>query len=219
MAQQLDEAGGALVSPDHRRPSAITWHTGVGTESIQPRTNATGPVRRSAGERTGRACDAQRQYGHRSPGWIVFAAGVRPRDELAVERGLELRGARRYPHRFTLCHKGSQHSHAIGAGSGDFDGRCYGLVGPGLHKRPKSLRTACSAAAAEFPRPIMSTKLKLLGVRRGELRRPRWESRRIASRGGQRTPVPTSTYAKLELTRRRQDTARRHSMVGEAPRA
>ncbi len=79
MAQQLDEAGGALLGRMIAE-LGISVHVGVGTDTIAP-AQRNRPVRRSAENDSvrvtlsdGRAIDA---------GLVVFAAGVRPRDELA----------------------------------------------------------------------------------------------------------------------------------------
>ena len=86
MAQQLDEAGGALLG---RMMSelGIDVHVGVGTDAIEP-TQRNRPVRRSADDDSvrvtlsdGTVIDA---------GVVVFAAGVRPRDELARAADIEL---------------------------------------------------------------------------------------------------------------------------------
>ena len=86
MAQQLDEAGGALLER-MIADLGITVHAGVGTDAIEP-ANATGRSRRSADYDSvrvtlsdGTAIDA---------GLVVFAAGVRPRDELAATAGLAI---------------------------------------------------------------------------------------------------------------------------------
>ena len=85
MAQQLDEAGGALLGR-MMTELGIAVHVGVGTESIQP-VQRNRPVRRSADDDSvrvtlsdGTVIDA---------GVVVFAAGVRPRDELARAADIE----------------------------------------------------------------------------------------------------------------------------------
>jgi nitrite reductase (NADH) large subunit len=157
MAQQLDEAGGALLG---RMMSdlGIAVHVGVGTEAIEP-AQRNRPVRRSAEHDSvrvklsdGTVIDA---------GLVVFAAGVRPRDELAraadietAERGgvlTDLSCATRDPNIF-----------AIGEVAA-IEGRCYGLVGPG-YTSAEVVADRLLGGAAEFPEADMSTKLKLLGV-------------------------------------------------------
>ena len=94
-------------------------------------------------------------------GLVVFAAGVRPRDELARDAGLDI--AERGGVLTDLsCATRDSNIFAIGEVAA-IEGRCYGLVGPGY--------TSAEVAAdrllggdAEFPEADMSTKLKLLGV-------------------------------------------------------
>ena len=125
MAQQLDEAGGALLSR-MIGDLGITVHTGVGTEAIQP-AQRNRPVRRSAEDEAvrvtlsdGTVIDA---------GLVIFAAGVRPRDELARGAGLELAergGILTDP----SCATRDCSIYAVGEVAA-IEGRCYGLVGPG----------------------------------------------------------------------------------------
>jgi nitrite reductase (NADH) large subunit len=157
MAQQLDEAGGALLG---RMISdlGITVHTGVGTSSIEPM-QRNRPVRRSADDDSlrvtlsdGTVIDA---------GLVVFAAGVRPRDELARDAGLELadRGGVLTD---LSCATRDPNVYAIGEVAA-IEGRCYGLVGPG-YTSAEVVADRLLGGAAEFPEADMSTKLKLLGV-------------------------------------------------------
>lgn len=157
MAQQLDEAGGALLG---RMVSelGITVHTGVGTESIRP-AQRNRPLRRSAHDDSmrvtlsdGTVVDA---------GLVVFAAGVRPRDELARDAGLRI--AERGGVLTDLsCATSNPNIFAIGEVAA-IEGRCYGLVGPG-YTSAEVVADRLLGGAAEFPEADMSTKLKLLGV-------------------------------------------------------
>src|SRR5438132_935703 len=122
MAQQLDEAGGALLGRMIGE-LGITVHTGVGTSSIEP-AQRNRPVRRSAENDSvrvtlsdGTVIDA---------GVVVFAAGVRPRDELARECGLEL-AARGGVLTDLSCATRDPNVYAIGEVAA-IEGRCYGLV-------------------------------------------------------------------------------------------
>ena len=157
MAQQLDEAGGALLG----RTIAglgIAVHVGVGTDAITP-AQRNRPVRRSAEDDAvsvtlsdGTVIDA---------GLVVFAAGVRPRDELAREAGLKI--AERGGVLTDLsCATGDPHIFAVGEVAA-IEGRCYGLVGPG-YTSAEVVADRLLGGAAEFPEADMSTKLKLLGV-------------------------------------------------------
>jgi nitrite reductase (NADH) large subunit len=157
MAQQLDEAGGALLGR-MIGDLGITVHTGVGTEAIRP-AQRNRPVRRSAEDEAvrvtlsdGTAIDA---------GLVVFAAGVRPRDELARDAGLELADRGGVLTDLSCATKDSS-IYAIGEVAA-IEGRCYGLVGPG-YTSAEVVADRLLGGAAEFPEADMSTKLKLLGV-------------------------------------------------------
>ncbi len=157
MAQQLDEAGGALLSRMITE-LGISVHVGVGTESIQP-AQRNRPVRRSADDDSvrvtlsdGKSIDA---------GVVVFAAGVRPRDELARSAGLEIAG-RGGVLTDLSCATTDPNIFAVGEVAA-IDGRCYGLVGPG-YTSAEVVADRLLGGAAEFPEADMSTKLKLLGV-------------------------------------------------------
>src|SRR6476620_6889208 len=157
MAQQLDEAGGALLG---RMISelGINVHVGVGTQSIEP-AQRNRPVRRSADHDSvrvtlsdGTVIDA---------GVVVFAAGVRPRDELA--RAADIEVAERGGVLTDLsCATRAPNVYAIGEVAA-IDGRCYGLVGPG-YTSAEVVADRLLGGGAEFPEADMSTKLKLLGV-------------------------------------------------------
>ncbi len=157
MAQQLDEAGGALLG---RMMSdlGIAVHVGVGTEAIEP-AQRNRPVRRSAEHDAvrvklsdGTVIDA---------GVVVFAAGVRPRDELARAAGLET--AERGGVLTDLsCATRDPNIYAVGEVAA-IEGRCYGLVAPG-YTSAEVVADRLLGGGAEFPEADMSTKLKLLGV-------------------------------------------------------
>ncbi|KWX69027.1 nitrite reductase large subunit NirB [Mycobacterium sp. NAZ190054] len=157
MAQQLDEAGGALLGRMIGE-LGIAVHTDVGTESIAP-TQRNRPLKRSADDDSVRVT--------LSDGTtidccvVVFAAGVRPRDELARDAGLQL--AERGGVLTDLsCVTSDPSIYAIGEVAA-VDGRCYGLVGPG-YTSAEVVADRLLGGAAEFPEADMSTKLKLLGV-------------------------------------------------------
>ncbi len=147
MAQQLDEAGGALLG----RMIAglgIDIHLAVGTKAIAADANGTLAVTLSDDT----VIDA---------GLVVFAAGVRPRDELARAAGLEL--AERGGVLTDLsCATRDPRVFAIGEVAA-IEGRCYGLVAPG-YTTAEVVADRLVGGGAEFPGADMSTKLKLLGV-------------------------------------------------------
>jgi nitrite reductase (NADH) large subunit len=147
MAQQLDEAGGALLGR-MIADLGIAVHVGVGTAGIQP--VEAGSMRITLSD--GVVIDA---------GLLVFAAGVRPRDELARGAGLDI--AERGGVLTDLsCATRDPNIYAIGEVAA-IEGRCYGLVGPG-YTSAEVVADRLLGGAAEFPEADMSTKLKLLGV-------------------------------------------------------
>ncbi|WP_163765644.1 nitrite reductase large subunit NirB [Mycolicibacterium parafortuitum] len=157
MAQQLDEAGGALLGRMITE-LGIAVHTDVGTESIKP-AQRNRPLRRCADDDSMRVTLSDGT--HIDAGVVVFAAGVRPRDELAGYAGLQL--AERGGVLTDLgCVTSDPDIYAIGEVAA-IEGRCYGLVGPG-YTSAEVVADRLLGGAAEFPEADMSTKLKLLGV-------------------------------------------------------
>ncbi|AEV72080.1 NAD(P)H-dependent nitrite reductase, large subunit [Mycolicibacterium rhodesiae NBB3] len=157
MAQQLDEAGGALLGR-MIGDLGITVHTGVGTDSIAP-AQRNRPVRRSADNDSMRLTLSDGSF--IDTGVVVFAAGVRPRDELARESDLSV--AERGGVLTDLsCATIDPNIYAIGEVAA-IGGRCYGLVGPG-YTSAEVVADRLLGGEAEFGEADMSTKLKLLGV-------------------------------------------------------
>ncbi|BBY80860.1 nitrite reductase large subunit [Mycolicibacterium pulveris] len=157
MAQQLDEAGGALLSR-MITDLGIRVHVGVGTESIRP-AQRNRPVRRSADDDSMRVSLSDGTF--IDAGLVIFAAGVRPRDELARDAGLDL-AERGGVLTDRCCVTTDPDIFAIGEVAA-IDGRCYGLVGPG-YTSAEVVADRLLGGAAEFGEADMSTKLKLLGV-------------------------------------------------------
>ena len=94
-------------------------------------------------------------------GVVVFAAGVRPRDELARAAGLDI--AERGGVLTDLsCSTKDPSIFAVGEVAA-IEGRCYGLVAPG-YTTAEVVADRLVGGAAEFPGADMSTKLKMLGV-------------------------------------------------------
>jgi nitrite reductase (NADH) large subunit len=146
MSQQLDEAGGALLT---RMVGAlgITVHLNAETDSIE---SADDGVRVNLAD--GSAIDAA---------LVIFAAGVRPRDELGRAAGLPIadRGGILTD---STCRTADPDVYAIGEVAA-IDGRCYGLVGPGYTSAEVAVDRLLGGVA-EFGDADVSTKLKLLGV-------------------------------------------------------
>ena len=147
MAQQLDAAGGALLG---RMISGlgIAVHVDVGTEAIVRTDRGTLEV----GLSDGSVIEA---------GLVIFAAGVRPRDQLA--RDADLATAERGGVLTDLsCTTRDPNIFAVGEVAA-IEGRCYGLVAPG-YAGAEVVADRLLGGAAEFPGADLSTKLKLLGV-------------------------------------------------------
>jgi nitrite reductase (NADH) large subunit len=146
MPLQVDEGGGALLRGLIENLD-VTVHAGTATEAI---------------ERDGERLLAKLSNGTElDVDLVVFSAGVRPRDELAVGAGLE-RGARGGVVVDSGCHTSDPAIFAIGE-CACLDGRVYGLVAPG-YAMAEVVADRLLGGAATFPGADTSTKLKLLGV-------------------------------------------------------
>jgi nitrite reductase (NADH) large subunit len=146
MPVQVDDAGGATLVR-HVERLGLRVHTGAATEAI----TGDGSV---AGVRfaDGREVEAQ---------VVVFSAGIRPRDALAREAGLEVadRGGVLVDEQ---CRTSDPRIHAIGECAAPA-GRMYGLVAPGYDMAEVVVDALLDGPGA-FTGADMSTKLKLLGV-------------------------------------------------------
>src|SRR6266511_1090385 len=152
MPMQVDEAGGAMLRR-HIEDLGLTVHTG-----------------RSAARITGAGADADHTEAHQvvfedggvvRTDVVVFAAGVRPRDELARAAGLTI-GPRGGVVVDDACRTSDPHIFAIGE-CAHLGGRVYGLVAPG-YAMAEVVADRLLGGAATFPGADTSTKLKLLGV-------------------------------------------------------
>jgi nitrite reductase (NADH) large subunit len=146
MPVQLDPAGGGML---RRRIEAlgITVHCATGVAGIEPAGD--GLLVRTAGDLT---VDTD---------LVVFAAGVRPRDELARAAGLAV-GERGGVLVDAACRTADDRIYAIGECAA-VDGRCYGLVAPGYAMADVVVDRLLGGEAV-MGTPDTSTKLKLLGV-------------------------------------------------------
>ena len=151
MAVQLDAAGGRAL---RRRIEAlgIDVRTGLAATAVQS-------------THDGRV--AGLEFGDEAPAIatdvVIFAAGVRPRDELARAAGLEPgeRGGVRVD---DGCATSDPHVWAIGECAAHRGGRPYGLVAPGYQMAAMLADRLAGDDGARFTTPDLSTKLKLLGV-------------------------------------------------------
>ncbi|MFI5796895.1 NAD(P)/FAD-dependent oxidoreductase [Streptomyces sp. NPDC051677] len=150
MPAQLD-AGAAHVL--HRRVAelGLRVHCATATASIEAGTD--GAVR-AVTLSDGTVLDAD---------VVVFAAGVRPRDELADAAGLE-RGERGGVVVDDLCRTADERVWAIGE-CACVQGRCHGLVAPGYRMADSVARQLTGRTPEPFDGADTSTALKLLGVR------------------------------------------------------
>jgi nitrite reductase (NADH) large subunit len=151
MAVQLDAAGGRAL---RRRIEALGIEVRTGLAATGVRATHDGRV-------------AGLEFGDAAPPVdaevVIFAAGVRPRDELARAAGLELgeRGGVRVD---DGCATSDPHVWAIGECAAHGGGRPYGLVAPGYQMANVLADRLAGEDAATFTAPDLSTKLKLLGV-------------------------------------------------------
>ena len=149
MALQVDEGGGHAL----RRiieGMGVDVRLGAGSESIT--VDAAGRVAglRVAGEEVDLCADV-----------VVFATGVRPRDELAGPAGLAT-GPRGGVVVDEGCRTTDPRVSAIGEVA-CIEGRCLGLVAPGYTMAEVTVDRLLGGDAT-FPGADLSTKLKLLGV-------------------------------------------------------
>ncbi|MFF9144412.1 nitrite reductase large subunit NirB [Streptomyces sp. NPDC014861] len=151
MPVQVDEGGGAALLRTIER-MGLTVHTGTGTQEVVTADGAVTGMKLSDG--TELATDL-----------VVFSAGVRPRDQLARDCGLDV-GERGGIAVDELCRTSDPAVFAIGECALAADGRVYGLVAPGYEMALTVASVLAEEAGEEtgFTGADLSTKLKLLGV-------------------------------------------------------
>lgn len=153
MSRQLDPDSAAIVDK-HVRSLGIETHLSCMTESLslaEPDAFSSTPLTLRF-----RGKDDTLTVDH-----VVVAAGVRPRDELARECGLDVgvRGG-------VLIDEGLRTSDTAIFAIGEcacFKGTCYGLVSPG-YAMADALAAILAGKKARFHGSDMSCKLKLLGL-------------------------------------------------------
>jgi nitrite reductase (NADH) large subunit len=154
MPAQLDEGAAALLRREVEG-LGIRIHTGVRTRAL------TGDDPDDAGAAV---CTLEREGEPPIPADIVvFSAGIRPRDQLARDAGLDLgeRGGVVVDDQLGTSDPAIS---AIGEVA-SVDGRCLGLVAPGYDMaRVLAARLAGRPHPDGFATPDLSTKLKLLGI-------------------------------------------------------
>ena len=150
MPLQVDQAGGGAL----RR---IIEQLGVAVRT----STATSRLRRRARRQGRRACSSPTAT-KLDADVVVFATGVRPRDELAREAGLEVgeRGGSRRRRGLPDQRRAESSRSARSRTSPDACGASWAPA----TRWPRSSPTGCSVATATFEGADLSTKLKLLGV-------------------------------------------------------
>ncbi|MFG3155540.1 NAD(P)/FAD-dependent oxidoreductase [Streptomyces sp. NPDC048219] len=149
MPIQLDGPGGSLLA-DIVRGRGMDVRCGVALERVDR--GADGRVV-SVTLTDGTVLDAS---------MVVFAAGVRPRDELAAGAGLPV-GPRGGFLVDELCRTTDPRVWAVGECAA-VAGRCHGLVAPGYRMAESVAAQLLRETPAPFRDPDLSTRLKLLGV-------------------------------------------------------
>jgi len=141
--------GGARILRSKIEDLGVTVHTGKNTVSITEGEEGTHRMNFADGS-------------HLDTDMIVFSAGIRPRDMLARECGLEV-GPRGGISVNNQCQTSDPDVYAIGE-CALWNGMVYGLVAPGYDMARVAAKHMLGDAAAEFAGADMSTKLKLMGV-------------------------------------------------------
>ncbi|AGP58014.1 nitrite reductase large subunit NirB [Streptomyces rapamycinicus] len=151
MAIQVDEGGGAALRRTVEDMGLIV-HTGVGGKEITA--DADGAVTAMTLS-DGSSIETD---------LVIFSAGVRPRDQLARDCGLDV-GERGGIAVDAACRTSDPAVYAIGECALAADGRVYGLVAPGYEMAEVAAREIADSPVGEgFTGADTSTKLKLLGV-------------------------------------------------------
>jgi nitrite reductase (NADH) large subunit len=147
MAVQVDD-GGARMLRSKIEALGVTVHTAKNTTAIVDGTDGTHRLEFFDGS-------------HLDADMVVFSAGIRPRDMLAKECGLEV-GPRGGIVIDNNCLTSNRDIYAIGE-CALWGGLIFGLVAPGYEMARVAVKHMLGEAA-EFNGADMSTKLKLMGV-------------------------------------------------------
>jgi nitrite reductase (NADH) large subunit len=147
MPVQLDEAGGTTLVR-HIEKLGVQVHAGAATAAVRGHEGSVSGLELAEGE----PIDAE---------IVVFSAGIRPRDQLARDSGLDVaeRGGVLVDEQ---CRTSDEAVFAIGECAAP-GGRMYGLVAPG-YAMAEVVVDALLDGPGTFTGADMSTKLKLLGV-------------------------------------------------------
>jgi nitrite reductase (NADH) large subunit len=150
MAVQLDGGAGAVL---RRKVEAlgIEVRTGVGSTAVR-----TSPDGRAIG------LDLGDEVAPLDADLVVFAAGIRPRDQLARDAGLAI-GERGGVVVDDACTTSDPAVYAVGEVA-CHRGRVHGLVAPGYEMAATAARQIAGDLTAAFAPTEPATKLKLLGI-------------------------------------------------------
>ena len=148
MAVQVDDGGGRVLRQKIAE-LGVGIHTNKNTTAIVDGVNARHQMTFSDGSSI-------------ETDLIVFSAGIRPRDELARECGLEV-GARGGIVIDDSCMTSDPNVFAIGE-CALWNGKLFGLVAPGYQMATVCVARLLGKDTPSFTGADMSTKLKLLGV-------------------------------------------------------
>ncbi|MDP1820636.1 MAG: nitrite reductase large subunit NirB [Acidimicrobiales bacterium] len=168
MAVQLDDGGGRALR-GHVDALGIEVHTGVAVAGV-----ATTPDGRVAGLRLGGGEDAAERT--LPAELVVFAAGIRPRDQLARVADLPV-GERGGVVIDDRCATAAPGVYAIGEVA-CHSGRVYGLVAPG-QVMAEVVADQIAGGGLTFAGADLSTRLKLLGVEVASVGNPHAEGHEI----------------------------------------
>ncbi len=148
MNVQVDEGGGKMLR-EKIEALGVAVHTATNTTAIVDGTECRHRMEFADGE-------------HLETDMIVFSAGIRPRDELAVAVGLEV-GERGGVVIDDHCRTSDPNIYAIGECAA-WEGRVFGLVAPGYEMAKVAASQIVATNPKTFKGADMSTKLKLMGV-------------------------------------------------------
>jgi nitrite reductase (NADH) large subunit len=148
MPVQVDDAGGAVLK-DKIQELGVAVHTSKSTTEIVAVDGKVHKMLFADGSEL-------------QTDMIVFSAGIRPRDDMARDCGLQV-GDRGGIVINDFCQTSDPDIYAIGE-CALYDGRIFGLVAPGYTMASVAADNLCTAASSTFTGADMSTKLKLLGV-------------------------------------------------------
>jgi nitrite reductase (NADH) large subunit len=182
MAVQVDDGGGRVLRKKIE-DLGVTVHTGKNTTAIVAGESGTHRMLFADGT----ALDTD---------MIVFSAGIRPRDYLARECGLEV-GPRGGIAINNHCQTSDPDVYAIGE-CALWNGQVFGLVAPGYDMARVAARHIGGDAAAEFTGADMSTKLKLMGVDVASIGDP--HARAEGARSYQFTDERKQVYKKIVVS-------------------